>query len=54
MIPCAGLRRGHDEVAGYFAAFGKAAEVSRFEPQKFFASYDTVVVLGRYTKCDTN
>jgi uncharacterized protein len=54
VIPYAGLRHGRHEVAGYFTAFGKAVEVSRFEPQKFFASDDTVVVLGHYTDSDTN
>jgi uncharacterized protein len=49
VIPYAGLRHGRHEVAGYFTAFGKAVGVSRFEPQKFFASDDTVVVLGHHT-----
>ena len=40
VIPYASERRGHDEVTGYFEAF---------EPQKFFADGDMVVVLGHYT-----
>lgn len=49
VIPYAGLRRGHDQVTGYFEAFGQAAETTAFEPQKFFAHDDMVVVLGNYT-----
>ena len=49
VIPYAGERVGRHEVTGYFEAFGKAIEVSRFEPQKFFVQDDTVVVLGHYT-----
>jgi ketosteroid isomerase-like protein len=43
-----GERKGHDGVTGYFEAFGAAAETTAFEPQKFFAD-DDMVVLGRYT-----
>jgi uncharacterized protein len=35
-------------VAGYFQAFGAAVEVTQFEPRKFFAEEDMVVVLGHY------
>lgn len=48
LIPYAGLRKGHEQVAGYFEAFGGAVEVSEFEPKKFFAEEDMVVVLGHY------
>jgi ketosteroid isomerase-like protein len=48
VIPYAGLRTGHDQVAGYFKSFGEAVETTEFEPQKFFAQDDIVVVLGRY------
>jgi uncharacterized protein len=48
VIPYAGLRTGHDQVAGYFKAFGEAVETTEFEPQTFFAQDDMVVVLGRY------
>jgi ketosteroid isomerase-like protein len=54
MIPYADLRRGRDGVTGCFGAFAKALEVARFEPQRFFATDDMVVVLGRYTKRDVN
>ena len=49
IIPYAGKRTGHEQVAGYFASFGEAVEVTQFEPQKFFAQDDMVVVLGHYT-----
>jgi ketosteroid isomerase-like protein len=48
VIPYAGLRTGHEQVAGYFEAFGGAVEVTQFEPQKFLAQEDMVVVLGHY------
>jgi ketosteroid isomerase-like protein len=47
VIPHAGSRKGHDEVAGYFEAFDKAIETTEFGPQKFFVQ-DNMVVLGRY------
>ena len=49
VIPYAGEKKGHDEVRGYFEAFGAAAQTTAFEPQKFFADDDMVVVLGHYT-----
>ena len=49
VIPYAGEKKGHDEVRGYFEAFGTAAQTTAFEPQKFFAEDDMVVVLGHYT-----
>jgi uncharacterized protein len=48
VIPYAGLRTGHEQVAGYFQSFGGAVEVTEFEPQTFFAQEDMVVVLGHY------
>lgn len=48
VIPYAGLRTGHKEVEGYFESFGEAVEVTEFDPQKFFAEDDMVVVLGHY------
>ena len=47
VVPYAGSRTGHDQVAGYFESFGEAVEVTEFEPQEFLAR-DYVVVLGRY------
>ena len=32
-----------------YEAFGQAAQTTAFEPQKFFAHEDMVVVLGHYT-----
>jgi ketosteroid isomerase-like protein len=49
LIPYAGSRTGHEQVAGYFQSFGEAVETRTFEPQRFFAQDDMVVVLGRYT-----
>jgi hypothetical protein len=49
VIPYAGERKGYDQVTGYFEAFGGAAETMAFEPRKFLAQDDTVVVLGHYT-----
>ena len=48
VIPYAGARTGHEQVSGYFEAFGGAVEVTEFEPQEFFAQDDMVVVLGHY------
>ena len=50
MILNAGLRTGHEQVAGYFESFGGAVEVAEFEPQKFFSQNDMVVVLGYYAR----
>lgn len=49
VIPYAGERKGHDQVTGYFEAFGGTAETTAFEPRTFLAQDDTVVVLGHYT-----
>lgn len=48
VVPYAGSRTGQEQVAGYFEAFGGAVEVSEFEPERFFAEEDMVVVLGHY------
>ena len=49
VIPYAGSRSGSKEVAQYFKDFGQAMEITAFEPQKFFAQADQVVVLGHYS-----
>jgi uncharacterized protein len=36
-------------VRGYFEAFGQSTETTAFEPRKFFANDELVVVLGHYT-----
>jgi ketosteroid isomerase-like protein len=41
-------RTGHEQVEGYFEAFGGAVEVGEFEPMNFFAEEDMVLVLGHY------
>ena len=48
IIPYAGKKRGHDEVRQFFAALGKAEEITHFEPQEFIAQGDKVVVVGNY------
>ena len=48
VIPYAGSRTGHEQVAGYFEAFDGAVEVDEFEPQRFICEEDMVVVLGHY------
>src|SRR5687768_10951564 len=48
VIPYAGSRTVHEQVEGYFEAFGGAVEVGEFEPMNFFAEEDMVVVLGHY------
>ena len=45
VIPTAGTYRGKEEVAGFFAALGGNLEVHKFEPHKFIAQDDDVVVL---------
>ncbi|MBA3320140.1 MAG: nuclear transport factor 2 family protein [Pyrinomonadaceae bacterium] len=46
IIPYAGLRRGHEEVAQFFMALGGAVEFEQFEPREFVAQGDTIIVLG--------
>ena len=47
IIPYAGKRKGRDEVGKFFAAFGDAVEVQKFEPQEFITQKEKVVVVGR-------
>jgi ketosteroid isomerase-like protein len=47
-IPYAGLRRGHDGAGEFFRRLAEADEVQVFEPRRFLADGDLVVVLGRY------
>ena len=46
-IPWGGPRRGHEEVTGFFVALGQTIDVERFEPERFHADGDTVIVFGR-------
>lgn len=45
-LPYAGTRHGKAEWQGYLQGLG-AADIVSFEPQRFLAEGDTVVVLGR-------
>lgn len=45
-IPFAGVYRGKDEVARYFAQLEEAQEAQQFEPREFIAEGDKVVVMG--------
>ena len=45
-IRYAGTRRGRRQVTEFFAALAEAVEVERFEPRRFIAQGDCVVVLG--------
>lgn len=47
-IPYAGVYRGIGGAADFFRALGEADEIQLFEPERFFASGDMVVALGRY------
>ncbi len=49
IIPFGGSRRGKDEVAQFFQALAETLEFTKFEPQDFVASDDTVVALGVYS-----
>ena len=46
-LPFAGLRRGRDEVAEFFAVLAATLEFVEFEPREFVAQGDKVVVTGR-------
>lgn len=47
ILPWAGLRRGREQVAQFFAEFAQTAETEQFEPQEFIAQGERVVVLGQ-------
>ena len=46
-IPWGGQRRGPEEVTGFFVALGQTIDVEQFQPQRFHADGDTVIVFGR-------
>jgi hypothetical protein len=48
VIPYAGRRRGHAEVAQFFSTLAQTEEITHFEPREFVAQGDKVVVLGNY------
>jgi uncharacterized protein len=45
-LPTAGLRVGHDQVRQFFGTIMELYEFLGFEPQRFIAQGDTVVVTG--------
>jgi ketosteroid isomerase-like protein len=46
LVPFAGVYRGQEQVATFFAALNEAVEFERFEPQNFIAQGDAVVAVG--------
>ncbi len=48
-LPTSGMRRGRQEVADFFKTLDEVFEYERFEPKKFIAHGDEVVVLGEET-----
>src|SRR3954451_23393565 len=48
VLPTAGERRGHDQVAQFFSTLNDTEEIQRFEPQEFIAQDDKVVALVKY------
>jgi uncharacterized protein len=47
-IPYAGTYNGKAATAEFFSTLAQSDEVEAFEPRRFFADGDTVVVLGHY------
>jgi uncharacterized protein len=47
-IPYAGLRHGRAGAAAFFSLLAGSDDVQLFEPRRFLADGDVVVVLGRY------
>ena len=48
-LPTSGMRRGRQQVADFFIMLDDLFEYERFEPKKFIAHGDDVVVLGEET-----
>lgn len=46
ILPWAGLRKGREQVAQFFAEFAQTTETQQFEPREFIAQGERVVVLG--------
>jgi ketosteroid isomerase-like protein len=46
VLPFAGTFRGREGIAEFFSLLGETLEFEQFEPRKFVAQGDTVVVLG--------
>lgn len=47
-VPTSGTRRGRAQVREFFRQVAENISFSRFEPQRFVATGDTVVTLGHY------
>ena len=47
ILPAAGRRQGHEQVAQFFSTLNETMEFTSFEPQEFIAQGDKVVVLGK-------
>jgi ketosteroid isomerase-like protein len=47
-IPYAGIFHGKEDVAEFFRILAQTDDVEQFQPQRFFADGDMVIVLGRY------
>lgn len=48
-LPWAGIFKGKQEIANFFAQVGENWEFSEFEPREMIEQGDTVVALGRLT-----
>ena len=46
VIPWAGTHHGHEGVTEFFSLLGETLEFEQFEPRRYVAQGDTVVVLG--------
>ncbi len=47
-VPWYGMRKGKDEVVGFFEAIGGAVDVTEFSPDSFTSNDDEVMVLLRF------
>ena len=47
ILPAAGRRQGHEQVAQFFSTIDETMEFANFTPEEFIAQGDKVVVIGR-------
>jgi ketosteroid isomerase-like protein len=47
-VSFAGARRGRDQVGAFFGELARVQDIVEFQPERFIAQGDTVVVLGRF------
>src|SRR5262245_52005711 len=47
-VPFAGTWRGHEGLRRFFSTVADAQDVVRFQPERFVAQDDVVIVLGRF------